>query len=521
LEIKTKDLQKLSSWTPPKDGHRYIGAVASGLKTDGQGERMTPQAIDYFREQARTSDLKIVPEHKQGPFNDMAIVVHEELLPNGDWYLGARMYDESDLKSPGVTQINVDYANKGWAQLNGEPPYSKNNRFGLSVEGLADTREDTMSDDILIEKFVLKGGVISFVPIPAYGASVVEAFKEAIKEADVKRKEDPRQLKFKDLFSERVQATDRSRQFYDRQLALDEQLAETRLKIAADPTYKREQKGQLFADMLDAYGKAISELYASDGYDVILAEMVEDQPENLKPVLLSDKSKQENIEKKEINMPEQIKTQLLALLEQMAALLQQGEEQTPPEVQEMEAKETLPIPEVPSVNPAPDLPGLGTTVNVTSGAKAEDPEKQPGDKRGEDEQTGFDPNKVPTASTSNKAMEEFTAAIQNGFHALNNSVNSLIASQKQMVESQKALINDHKKVSTVVNDVLDAQGFVDQAIGKPAAKSMEKPSETDTLIRILGEKALAGLSAGNGQPQNPMRVSDLQNIGLGGRRGTF
>ncbi|MDR2193858.1 MAG: hypothetical protein LBP19_05245 [Treponema sp.] len=169
---------------------RYLCGVATGLKQDVHGERMSGNCIRSIIRQSKEKDILLFPdEHGIRESEDIGILHNLKQLPNGDIYVEFRLYDDTDS----VDARSIETANKLWAQSSGLPPYTRPREKGFSIEGyipedrkdLEDKRENEgIIDDMKVEGFVV-------VPEPAYENSViqtVEKSKHTTKERNVAKK---------------------------------------------------------------------------------------------------------------------------------------------------------------------------------------------------------------------------------------------------------------------------------------------------------------------------------------------
>jgi hypothetical protein len=157
---------------------RYLAGVASGLKEDAHGERVSERCIDSMCRQAESGDILLYADvHGVKESEDIGILENFKVLEDGDWYVEFRLYGEGDP----VDDASIQKATKLWAQVNGLAPYSRPRRKGFSIEG------EVPDDAILIQKketlgiiddIILKGVVI--VPEPAYENSVINAVYKAL-----------------------------------------------------------------------------------------------------------------------------------------------------------------------------------------------------------------------------------------------------------------------------------------------------------------------------------------------------
>jgi hypothetical protein len=175
-----KKIQKSFELRAPlvRDKKRYLCGVATGLKHDAHGERMSGNCIRSIIRQSREKDVLLFPdEHGIRESEDIGILHNLKQLPNGDVYVEFRLYDDTDA----VDAQSIDVANKLWAQTNGLPPYTKPRAKGFSIEGyipedrqdLEDKRDaEGIIDDMKVEGFVV-------VPEPAYKQSVIKTVEKS------------------------------------------------------------------------------------------------------------------------------------------------------------------------------------------------------------------------------------------------------------------------------------------------------------------------------------------------------
>ena len=159
--------------------HRYLCGIATGLKKDSSGERVTQHCIDSIVAQAKNGDVLLFPDiHGMGESKDIGILDSFQVQDNGDWYVEFRLYDESD----GIDQTSLETIDKLWKQANGLPPYRKPRKKGFSIEGYIPTvggllKRETYGE---IDEMVLQGAIVT--PIPAYQDSVAHAVYKALGE---------------------------------------------------------------------------------------------------------------------------------------------------------------------------------------------------------------------------------------------------------------------------------------------------------------------------------------------------
>jgi hypothetical protein len=157
---------------------RYLAGVASGLKEDAHGERVSERCIASMCRQAESGDILLYADtHGVKESEDIGILENFKVLEDGDWYVEFRLYGEGDP----VDDASIQKATKLWGQVNGLPPYHRPRRKGFSIEG------EVPEDAILIQKketlgiiddIILKGVVV--VPEPAYENSVINAVYKAL-----------------------------------------------------------------------------------------------------------------------------------------------------------------------------------------------------------------------------------------------------------------------------------------------------------------------------------------------------
>lgn len=204
-------------------GHkrRYLYGIASGMRTDGTGERMTKNAIHGMQDQANSGDILIYAgQHGVDHTDDIGKLVKAEITPGGDWVITNRLYDEQDGFSPGSKTL--EKANKLWKQINGIPPYKKPKQYGYSIEGfIPDGGIVQMSDSgkRVIDNVELDGVLIT--PRPAYVQSVIQAVYKALDELPPKKVE-VYKAQLQNTFSELLRAEQRETNFYTQKYKFDE-----------------------------------------------------------------------------------------------------------------------------------------------------------------------------------------------------------------------------------------------------------------------------------------------------------
>lgn len=159
---------------------RYLKGIASGTQVDGQGERITPNCVRSFQDQANKGDILLYADRHGVAYSaDIGILTKSEINPLGDWIVEYRLYDESD----NVGANTMETTDKIWKQINGLPPYKVPKQKGFSIEGfIPENGILSMSPNgkRVINEIVLDGCVV--VPRPAYRTSVAQAIYKALDE---------------------------------------------------------------------------------------------------------------------------------------------------------------------------------------------------------------------------------------------------------------------------------------------------------------------------------------------------
>lgn len=163
------------------NARKYLGGVASGMREDMHGERMTQKCIKSFIEQANSGDILLYPDiHGVKYTEDIGILKEARILPNGDWYTEFRLYDEYD----DVDSRSREVADKLWKQVNGLAPYTKPKQKGFSIEGFVPEESIIQMDEDggrrVMDDVLLDGVVV--VPRPAYQDSIAHAIYKALGE---------------------------------------------------------------------------------------------------------------------------------------------------------------------------------------------------------------------------------------------------------------------------------------------------------------------------------------------------
>lgn len=161
---------------------KYLVGVASGIDEDAHGEHLTPNCIASLVKQAQEGDVLLFADvHGIKESEDIGIMTDFKVLPDKDWEVEFRLYDESD----GVGRDCLDKIGKLWAQLNGLPPYTQPRQKGFSIEGFIPDNQVLQykkQQHGQIDDMVLEGVVV--VPRPAYQNSVVQAIQKSTDSVD-------------------------------------------------------------------------------------------------------------------------------------------------------------------------------------------------------------------------------------------------------------------------------------------------------------------------------------------------
>ena len=230
---------------------RYLYGIASGMKEDGTGERMTKNAVQGMQNQANSGDILIYAgQHGVDHTDDIGKLVKAEITPGGDWVITNRLYDELDGFSPGSKTL--EKANKLWKQINGLPPYKKPKQYGYSIEGfIPDGGILQMSDTgkRVIDNVELDGVLIT--PRPAYTPSVIQAVYKALDELPPKKAE-VEKAKLKNTFAELIESEQREQNFYTQKYKLDELFQEILDKIMSCGDQTRDRLNLAFNEYKEA-----------------------------------------------------------------------------------------------------------------------------------------------------------------------------------------------------------------------------------------------------------------------------
>lgn len=167
---------------------RYLRGISSGVRQDGADERMTPECIKSFSDQANSGQILLYPDvHGIKSTEDIGILCHHEITPQQDWLTEYRLYDQMDL-DPNIHANKLATIDTIWKQANGLPPYKQPVQKGFSIEGdipdggLVSYDEDSFGNVSrrVMNAVTLQGVVL--VPRPAYQDSIAHAVYKALGE---------------------------------------------------------------------------------------------------------------------------------------------------------------------------------------------------------------------------------------------------------------------------------------------------------------------------------------------------
>jgi len=224
---------------------RYLKGIASGTQIDGHGERITENCIKSFQRQSDSGDILLYTDkHGVAYTDDIGILEKGEILPNFDWMVDFRLYDEDD----GVGQTTLDTSNKLWNQMNGLPPYKHKKQKGFSIEGIVpDNGILKMEDDgrRVVNDVVLDGCVV--VPRPAYQTSIAHSLYKALDEKP------PWQIEkmYNSILRKSIEDDTIAQGYYKKVYVLNDTLEEQVEKIMIDPTI--EDKEKLLESLFEEY----------------------------------------------------------------------------------------------------------------------------------------------------------------------------------------------------------------------------------------------------------------------------
>jgi hypothetical protein len=233
---------------------RYLEGVASGLRLDEHGERMTEKCIQSFQRQASAGDVLLYEgRHGVNFIDDIGLLVGSAIDGTGNWHTSFRLYDEAD----GLGATTLEAADKVWRQSAGMPPYSTPKQRGFSIEGeippqglqTVDALGRRVMDDVTLDGVVL-------VDRPAYSESIAVAVYKALGLPGPwkVRKNLARSLERK---SGEVDERDL---YYRHRFQLNDALDSEIVRIMADPDSETEKRGQLETLFSEYASMAIDEV---------------------------------------------------------------------------------------------------------------------------------------------------------------------------------------------------------------------------------------------------------------------
>lgn len=210
---------------------RYIRGISSGILMDGDGERMTMNAIESMHEQARTGDILLFHGKHGVNFADDIGILNDSAIVNGqDWFTEYRLYDELD----GIGDRTLEAADKVFRQVSGLPPYTKPKEYGFSIEALIPdggivsmrkTRDGVKNR--VIDLIDLQGVVLVAKPSYANVASAIyKALGELAPSAEKNLHKD-----FQSSFLETLHNEEIRDSFYRQQYAMNDVLMDSIEKI--------------------------------------------------------------------------------------------------------------------------------------------------------------------------------------------------------------------------------------------------------------------------------------------------
>ena len=221
------------SLTKENDKKRYIEGITSGVEKDGQGERMTENAVNSFHNQAMKGDI-LLYEGKHGVnfIDDIGILTKSFIDSTGDWHTEYRLYEEEDNVGDGT----MEKVNKVWMQINGLPPYNSPREFGFSIEGVIPEGGVLYADNEgkrrVMNDVTLDGVVL--VPRPAYQKSIASAVQKALDSyPEVVTKEETT-LKIERSFGEKLKLRKSSDEYMRKSLLIQDLFDESIQELAKD-----------------------------------------------------------------------------------------------------------------------------------------------------------------------------------------------------------------------------------------------------------------------------------------------
>lgn len=198
---------------------KYLLGIASGLKTDGEGERITKRCVEKMQETANSGTLLVFDcPHGVAGTDDIGIITNSQVSPIGEWIIEVRLYDELDgfdKNSP-----TLQKADKLWKQLNGFPPYVDKDgnprplQKGFSIEGYAPPGgiiSVSNEGKRVLNDIVLDGVIVT--PRPAYTDSVITAVYKTLDELMPQQKA-TLEASVRDRLLDKIKSGDSGENFY-------------------------------------------------------------------------------------------------------------------------------------------------------------------------------------------------------------------------------------------------------------------------------------------------------------------
>ena len=224
--------------------YKYLIGIASGVKVDAHGERMTEKCIKSFMTQANSGDILLYPDtHGIKASEDVGILAKAEMLENGDWKTYFRLYDENDNIGP----VKLEKINDIWKQAKGMPPYTKARQKGFSIEGIIPDESIIKNgfDQSAIDDVQLDG--VCLVPRPAYTDSIATAIYKALGETTPHRRES-----LVNILKSQMDQSELEDQYYSRKWEYNDVLENTIEQIMIKKNNnKAEELGIVFKEYSD------------------------------------------------------------------------------------------------------------------------------------------------------------------------------------------------------------------------------------------------------------------------------
>ena len=247
---------------------RYLVGVSSGSKKDEHGETMTEACIKSFHDQANSGDVLLYEgQHGVNFVDDIGLLSHSEILPNGDWYTEYRLYDEEDGFDP--SSVTLEKANKLWKQVNGLSPYTKPKQKGFSIEGEVPDGGIINVDGTgkrVMNSVQLDGVVV--VPRPAYADSITSSVYKAlgVMPPDVIKKV---QKDLHERLHEKVRQAEVKDTFYQKRYIIENELEEAVCDILSNDRFGTSEEKlkilfQEYSDLMVALILQNGDLFKND-----------------------------------------------------------------------------------------------------------------------------------------------------------------------------------------------------------------------------------------------------------------